>query len=345
MYSTCVFCDTRFESNAALESLQVGRRIAFDSAKGRLWVVCRRCERWNLVPIESRWEAVEEAERLFRGTRLRVSTEQIGLARIKEGTELVRIGKPLRPEFAAWRYGDQFGRRRRKMLLVGTGAATVAGTVLTAGVVTGVVSLALLGQVGNVMSLWTSRRTVARIPASDGGVLKLKQLQLQGTRIGRYYDGTWFVKIDRSGTDGESIDYAGGEAERVAALLLPRLNSAGASKRHVTEAVAELEERGGPDAYMTHLIERPPLPSWHKRTYAPERGIAFHQLPRTHRLALEMALHEERERQLLSSELRGLESAWRTAEEIAMIADDLLVPPTVRAHLRDTARPADGSAA
>lgn len=98
MYADCVFCAYPFDRNEALESLQVGRRIAFDAAKGRLWVICRRCERWNLVPLELRWEAIEQAERLYRDSRLRVSTEQIGLARVKDGSELVRIGQPLRPE-------------------------------------------------------------------------------------------------------------------------------------------------------------------------------------------------------------------------------------------------------
>lgn len=140
MYASCVFCKGAFARNEAMESLQIGRRIAFDPEKGRIWVVCRKCERWNLVPLESRWESIEEAERHFRDTRLRVSTDQIGLARLKEGTELVRIGKPLRPEFAAWRYGDQFGRRRRKLLLLGGGAAIAAASVVTANLVTGFVS-------------------------------------------------------------------------------------------------------------------------------------------------------------------------------------------------------------
>ena len=50
MYSTCLFCNKRLGNNEAIEVFPVGRRIAFDSAKGRLWVVCRRCERWNLSP-------------------------------------------------------------------------------------------------------------------------------------------------------------------------------------------------------------------------------------------------------------------------------------------------------
>jgi len=122
MYSTCLFCHTELGANEAVEHFPVGRRLAFDAAKGRLWVVCRKCERWNLTPVEERWEAIEECERAFRGTKLRVSTEHIGLGRLREGTELVHIGAPLRPEFAAWRYGDQFGKRRKRQLAV-TGVA------------------------------------------------------------------------------------------------------------------------------------------------------------------------------------------------------------------------------
>lgn len=58
------------------------------------------------MPLAERWEAIERAEELYRDTRSRVSTEHVGLASLRDGTDLVRIGKPLRPEFAAWRYGD-----------------------------------------------------------------------------------------------------------------------------------------------------------------------------------------------------------------------------------------------
>lgn len=122
MYSTCIFCSGSLGSNDAIEHFPVGRRLALDAAKGRLWVVCRGCERWNLTPLEERWEAVEECERAWAVTKQRVSTDQIGLARLGDGTELVRVGKPQRPEMAAWRYGDQFGRRTRRNVLYGVGA-------------------------------------------------------------------------------------------------------------------------------------------------------------------------------------------------------------------------------
>ncbi len=52
-----------------------------------------------------------------------------------------------------------------------------------------------------------------------------------------------------------------------------------------------------------------------------------------------MALHEETERAALEGELTALEDAWKEAEEIAAIADDLLLPTSITeriATLRST---------
>ena len=123
MYSTCLFCHGALGANVAVDTFPVGRRLAFDAAKGRLWVVCPRCAQWNLTPLEERWEAVEQCEHLFARARMRASTAQIGIARMPGGLDLIRIGRPLRPEFVAWRYGRALQRRRT--LSVAGGAATV----------------------------------------------------------------------------------------------------------------------------------------------------------------------------------------------------------------------------
>lgn len=66
-------------------------------------------------------------------------------------------------------------------------------------------------------------------------------------------------------------------------------------------------------------------------------------LPPELRLALEMAINEDTERRALEGELHLLEAAWRDAEGIAGIADNLLLSPSVEARLermkhdRDTA--------
>ena len=103
MYSTCIFCHSDLGANESVEHFPVGRRLAFDAARGRLWVVCRKCERWNLSPLDERWEAIEECERLFSATRTRVSTDNIGLARMREGSSSSASD---RRSDRRWRRGD-----------------------------------------------------------------------------------------------------------------------------------------------------------------------------------------------------------------------------------------------
>src|SRR5881628_2569825 len=186
MYRTCLFCNSDLGHNEAVEHFPVGRRRAFDAAKGRLWVVCRKCERWNLTPLEERWEAIEECERAFRGTRLRVSTDQIGLAKLREGLELVRIGDPQRPEMAAWRYGDQFGRRRRRKYLIAGGVVVVASTVVVAGPVLGMIGAGALSPMTNLITtgtnLYRARKTIA-VPGPDGRTLRTRLADVDRAKI------------------------------------------------------------------------------------------------------------------------------------------------------------------
>src|SRR5256885_7300480 len=186
MYTHCIYCHADLGNNSVIETFPVGRRLAFYAAKGRLWAVCRKCERWNLTPLEERWEAVEDCERRFRAARKRVSTENIGLARLDEGLELVRIGEPLRPEFAAWRYGDQFGRRRRRALVLGTTVGVFTGAVLVGHVATGVAAggaVQGLQALLNGFNAFRAIRVVARVPVSGGRLLKLRLTHLTKARL------------------------------------------------------------------------------------------------------------------------------------------------------------------
>jgi hypothetical protein len=324
MYSTCLFCTRPLGANEVVETFPVGRRIAFDPAKGRLWVVCRKCERWNLSPIEERWEALEDLEREFRGTRTRVSTEQIGLARLSEGLELVRIGAPQRPEFAAWRYGDQFGRRRKRAILYGVGGAAVLGGIVIGGATTGILSGAVLSQSGNFVNMFVNARTRVRVKTDDGRVLRLKSPHLLSMRV-----------ITTGGSEGFGLEigrgkkkelFEGTEAERMISQIVPKLNSSGGNRNTVQDAVRQIEDIGSPEAYFAHAIRQVPPTRTRRRRKQPEPGrVAL--LPKASRLALEMALHEERERRALEGELKLLEVAWREAEEVAAISDDLLLPP------------------
>ena len=343
MYATCLFCHASLGRNEVLELFPVGRRLAFDPEKGRLWVVCQRCERWNLSPLEERWEAIEECERRFGDTRLRVSTDNIGMARLREGLELVRVGRALRPEFAAWRYGDQFGRRRRRRLIrigasVGVIGAGLAG-VIAVGASTGVglggfgwwISK-VIGSTYERMAHGDPDTVVVRLPLDSGGVLPVKRrhlgeirLSTEGSTVPRSLHGTGEmllrVPLPSGRQHRESYTFWGEAARQAAGAVLPAINAAGADRHQVADAVQVIEQgRGGPDQLLRASAAR----------YA---GHAIAQLPVPVRLALEMAAHEESERRAMEGELALLEAAWRQAEEIAAIADDLLVPAPVTEFL------------
>ena len=324
-----MFCNASLGSNEVVESFPVGRRLAFDAANGRLWVVCRKCERWNLSPLEERWEAIEECERRFRDTRLRVSTDNIGLARLSEGLELVRVGPALRPEFAAWRYGDQFGRRRRRQLIrVGLGVGVVGGAV-AGGLALGVSAGIGFGSGGwwiwrgiyagyRRIAYGSPEAVVARVPYDEGRqVVAVRRRQLGEVRFGTGREDRLFISIPRSDHLG-AIHLYGDEAQRAAGYVLPAINAAGAERREVQQAVELIEQsRRSPDDFVRDVARRAGA------------GGRVLNLPNAARLALEMASHEESERRAMEGELALLEAAWKQAEEIAKIADNLLVPPSV----------------
>lgn len=349
MYSTCIFCHRPLGSNEAVEHFPIGRRLAFDAAKGRLWVVCSKCERWNLTPLEERWEAIEECERLFSGTRLRVSTDNIGLARVADGLELVRVGSPQLPEMAAWRYGDQFGRRRRRHLVF-TGAMIITvGAVSTAGVAGGVIagsSLSIYNLAHNGAQAYRKRKVRARIklPGREVAALvrqkHLNRVQVlsdeQGwglrvvhdwalsgpptLSVGRLLESLPWYRPRLNETD---IVLRGDDAVRVAGKLLPAMNATGAKSSEILAAVELMVETSDANALLARIARRPPT---HVQRLMNDNAHNLALLPREFRLALEMATHEDAERRALDGELALLEEAWRDAEEIAAIADDMFVP-------------------
>ena len=106
-------------------------------------------------------------------------------------------------------------------------------------------------------------------------------------------------------------------AERVRSRT-QRTNPAGAKARHVQEAVSELQRVGSPGAYFAAAEVAARARGW--------RYGVLQQWPSTLRLAMEMAAHEEVERERIASELAHLERAWREAELIAAVADRLALP-------------------
>ena len=321
VYSTCLYCRGKLGSNETIEHFPIGRRLAFDAGKGRLWVVCPGCHRWNLTPVEERWEAIEEAERLFRDTRKRYSSENVGLARMADGMDLVRVGKPLRPEFAAWRYGAQFGRRRRRHLMVAgavtAGAAAVyVGAVGVAGALAAGLFTPSISKIIHRIQTGRPQDIVAYVAGPEGWELSIRRDDL--TKVDLVPE-----KADRWGIEVPSLVFGtvhlvDAAAIRVAGLALAQRNIAGATKDQLENAVAKLELFKDSEGLLRFLAKQGSLA----------------EMTVEQRLALEMAVHEDAERRALEGELHELELAWKEAEELAAIADDMFLPASVVEWIR-----------
>ena len=357
MYTTCIFCHADLGRNEAIEEFPVGRRLAFDGAKGRLWVVCRRCERWNLSPLETRWEAIEACERAFETTRMRVTSDNIGLAKLKEGLVLVRVGDPVREEFAAWRYGDQFGRRRRRAMLV-TGAAVAAGgAVVAGGVVAGASFMAGWYTIPQGINQWLNNRVILRLKDEFGEPIRVQRKHLYTSRLIPSADASgWDLSVDHiPGWDKwartkkrknkrHTMIVHGSEAISLAGQLMAHANRKGGGRKAVSRAVARIEEAGHPEAFLPQAADLALRDFSSSSISRSQKAKLFAQkvdgiqnpipgslagLKVDVRLAIEMATHEQAEREALEGELKELEARWREAEQIARIADNLFVPESV----------------
>ncbi|HEX8394857.1 MAG TPA: hypothetical protein VF665_21100 [Longimicrobium sp.] len=325
MYRSCIFCSAALGSNDAIERFPVGKTLAFDGAKGRLWAVCPRCSRWNLAPIGERWEAVEDAERLFRDTRLRAQSENVGLAKLRSGTRLIRVGEALPGELALWRYGKALVDRRRAAITLSVGAAALVGASVAFGSAGGVLILLKSLAYHAVNSRLDEKRTIHRVSVGAARNVAIDRRYLRTASLAPAEEGGLAVYFpDVTAKAGHtpsgrilwtrySALITGSDALAVLRRGTPALNGLGAGRSRVQSAL-DLVAAHGTEGYLSRLAnQREPLVN---------HGVGrAERQART--LAVEMALHERDERRAMEGELAALEAMWREAEMIANIADQL----------------------
>ncbi len=322
----CLVCGSAFGGEQVLEHLPPARRVAYDPERGRLWLVCPACRRWSLVPIEDRWEALEELERATRdrGTVLS-STERIALLEF-DGLAVVRVGGASRTEEAWWRYGRELLSRRNRYARVSTTAAIATGALVAGGWATGAFGLfgawwlssyapdaikggarwfrfgsdawrgqarcASCGHEFRRLS-FKERESLVLMPSSDGDI------EIVGAcpRCGEVHDGGF-----RPGAEASGL---------MLRRILAHQHFAGADTEEVRRATRLIEQVGEPQR-LTPLLLRD--------------GRRLGDLQRTGALALEIASNEASELRKLEMEVAELEAVWRREEELAAIIDGELTP-------------------
>ena len=335
MYTRCLVCATTFEANDQLGCLPNGKRLAFDPVRGRLWVICRTCRRWSLTPIEERWEALEELEKLTTDkARLLSQTDNIALLRAGP-LEIVRVGRAELTEEAWWRYGRELTARRHKWQKLGLAGTLAAGAVVAGGAATGGVTLLGVWLVmghgsesvrdaarwlrfgssvwrgkqrcekcgGSLRSIsYRDRAALGIFPGEEPGKI---ELVARCPKCGQYREG--------------GLHLRGQDAERTLRRVLAYHHFAGASEQRVVAAARLIQEAGSPQD-LTRIVVKD--------------GRRLGDLQPTGGIALEIAANEASEQHLLELELAELEAHWRREEELAEIVDGELTPVPMLEALR-----------
>ncbi len=335
MFTTCLVCHSAFDENDSLEHFPRGERVAFDPVKGRLWAICKGCKRWTLAPIEERWEALEELDKLVMDkARLLSQTDNIAL--LKAGKlEIVRIGRANLSEQAWWRYGRQLRERRKKhkqltaLAAGGVGAAVLFGPgiglgwfgawILWENAPRGVTNAARWLRFGS--AAWRGERRCENcgfvfrsLPYNERGRVILQPGDSENGPMAL----TQPCPRCRKKASGGLV-LTGREAEHAVRRVLAYHHFAGASESRIKSATRLIDEAGSADRLGRIVLGQ---------------GRRLGDLRRTGAIALEIAANESQEQRLLELELADLERHWLEEEELAEIIDGELTPLPVFESLR-----------
>jgi hypothetical protein len=329
----CLFCHTPFKAGWRFGGLPPAWRIAFDSGRGRIWVVCDSCFRWNLWPPEEQGGALSALERVAadRGQIL-VRTENITLMAVGDMI-LIRVGDATLHERAWWRYSREVQTREQAYRSKGARIGAYAYGALAA-----VAESVGLGD-RNFKVRFEEGMTAEVIRwRKFGWAAWFGRLECPSCgsflRAARFDLSWWFCpKLDEDGrlalgvpcprcdpwTPEKVYHLKGYEAESVLRRVLAYQNVSGAGEKAVEAAVKEVQAAGSTEKFLTSVLKEGNF----------LRELAFPQA-----VALEMSLTEGVERRALETEARGLEFMWRREEELAQIMDEELDTRGIRSKLR-----------
>ena len=178
----------------------------------------------------------------------------------------------------------------------------------------------LIGQAGERIVGGSPNRIVARVDVPGVGDVTVRGKHVSHVQLLSGEAG-WEVGLPHQ---KRIVTLHGDDAVRVLGKLLPESNRFGGTKERVAEAVALLERESNPLRFFDVVARQATSRA------RPQLGA----LPEATRLALEMAAHEDTERRALEGELALLEQAWKEAEEVAAIADNMFLPSFVEDWMR-----------
>ena len=304
MPSRCFSCDEPLVPFAVGDP-DAPVRVAYDPEQGRLWQVCPRCARWNLVPMEDRWETLEACEDLVR-TRGRVLVRGDRLTLLSAGqTQLIRVGGAVRLEFSDWRYS------RRLDVDMPSGPGLLTRMILNlpeggAGGVTfhGVPQLPTVEWIlspfqehAKMLGALFLRAPLVETCPGCGGPLALEPSAFGKVRLVAERSGPALVATCALCGTASAVPLS--DARPTLRIALAIVGRDHREPEEIAGAASLLDETEGPRGLIDELGRS---------------DLALEDLDTGERIALAIGLDEQ-------AEAEALEAEWREAEEVAAIMD------------------------
>lgn len=294
----CVYCDSPITQSS---------RAAFDPWLGRLWRVCTACRRWTPVPLEERWETLEEFERAARQGESRLRTRHLDLVRSHMG-ELIRVGRAPRPEVAVWRYSDLappvelglLARLHRLLIALPSspfGYDSGYGAILSDNRLADRWFASPFIEHAPTLTAAFLHVPLAPVCPSCGDPLAVDPWTFQSVRLS--HERGRAMLFARCGLCGDETGVPAAAARPALRLGLSIVNRPFRDRDIIETAADGLDRASGPEGLMLQLGR--------SHTALGDLGVED-------RLALGLALDEQAEAELLEAE-------WREAEELAAIVD------------------------
>jgi hypothetical protein len=304
----CMYCGQELGALRAGRPAR-GQRLAYDPGLGRLWQVCANCLRWNCVPLEDRWEALEACERATQGaSALLLATAHLALVQVGSA-RFIRVGAPPPVELAEWRYSERLDRflpqpRGWVARLLALPERPVGG--YSAHGVPLFTPLSWVGSPfldhGGLLTALLLAVPLAPVCPACGGPLALEPASFSDVRLALERDGPAVQAV--CGLCGAEAQVPLSAARPTLRAGLAMVNRDQRAVRRVQRAAGAIERAGGGEAFVRELARA-----------APQLG----SLPPHDRLSLWMSLEE-------AAEAEALEAEWKEAEGLAAIIDDELTP-------------------
>lgn len=281
----------------------MGRRLAYDAAKGRLWVVCKKCERWNLSPLEF----IKRAAIGGMGGGL-LSNWMAG--------SIVIFGAPV-------------------PALIGGGAiaAGIGSYFLHLMKQTRLPHYAIRDQRGEIRrfsAFDAARATLA--PAGHAFEWQVRLPYQQVKKTGAVLRALGINEIDTTGK--HSTILRDDAAIRALSRILPHANMMGGGQFAFRRAMDVVNDAPNLQ-YLMHKASVTRSRWQFLQPASPTGETLISGLPAALGLALEMSIHENDERRAMEGELHELERRWKEADAIAKIADEMFLPENFDNTLRE----------